>query len=308
MAKHIEDIGKDAKDLLNEGYPIDGTVKFISQTNGLGFTQKATLHRYLKKDRTGVREIVTAAFEPKYEVKEHKVEFSGKLISNNNLSVGASARDLIGAGTKVDVTVNRSDRDGINAAVGVAYKSNSFAAKGKVTYPIVYDKKVIKINTEGVVHHSGSNSNLGLGTDVTVDSDAMKINTELVLSHTARDSQYKGSVRYDVFEASLGWGVSFWQKISDKNNWAVDISSEPSNRLLFTVGTEYKVDDDSTVKGKWQLIKNNDRVDYRVAGALRQKFSSHVTATLGADLNPRSFIGSTEGDANTFGLEVKFQD
>jgi hypothetical protein len=310
MAKHLEDIGKDAKDLLGEGYPIDGTVKVTAQTSGFGFVQKATLNRSLKKDKTGVKEIVSAAFEPKYEFKEHKVEVTGKYSSTNEVSVGASVRDLVGAGSKLEGTVVKSDRDGLNGVFTASYKINSFAGKAKLTYPFT-PAKPIKINSEVVFHHSGTSSNFGVGVDANVEGDAIRIFSEAVVAHTAKDSQYKGQVRYDVFESALVWGVSFWQRVSEKNNWAFDLTSESygGNKTTFTAGTDYKVDEWTLVKGKWRLIKSNDRVDYRLGASLKQKLSPHVIATLGSDLNFRSFLGaSAEGEPHTFGLEIKYQD
>jgi len=61
------------------------------------------------------------------------------------------------------------------------------------------------------------------------------------------------------------------------------------------------------LKGKW-ILKQTDKTDYRFGVALRQKITPFVTATFGADLNPRNFLGSTEGDAHSFGLELKLQD
>jgi len=149
-----------------------------------------------------------------------------------------------------------------------------------------------------------------VGVDANVEGDAIRIVGEAVVSHTVKDYQLKGQVRYDVFESGLIGGVSLWHRVSDKNNWAFDISSENygGNKTTFTTGTEYKVDDSTNVKGKWRLIKNNDRVDYRLGASLKQKLSSHVTVIVGSDLNFRSFIGSSEGEPHSYGLEIKFQD
>jgi len=309
MAKHLEDIGKDAKDLLNEGYPIDGTVKVTSQTKAFGFTQKQTLSKTVKREKSSaIKEVVSAAFEPKYELKEQKVEFTGKLTTACEVNVGSSVRDIVGSGSKVEINVTKSEREGTNTVGTVSVKKEGFAFKGKVTYPLT-PKKATKISGEAVLHHTGSNSNFGLGTDVSLEGDIARIYTESVVSHNALNSQYRGVLRYDVYESSILWGLSFWHKVSDKNNWAFDITSEDNAvKTSFTAGTEYKVDDSTSVKGKWKLIKTNDRVDYRVGASLKQKLSDHVTIILGSDLNPRSFIGSGDGDPSTYGLEIKLQD
>jgi len=308
LAKHLEDIGKDAKDLLTEGFPNDGAVKVTAQTKSLGFNHKISLNRSLKRDKTGVREVVTAAFEPKYELKEHNLEFTGKLSTTNDITVGTSVRDLVGSGSKVEINVTKSDRDGINGVASASYRSELLALKGKFTYPVT-PKRPIKINAEAVWHHGGSNSSYGGGLDVNLEGDIARIFAEGVFTHSAKDSQYKGLLRYDVYDSTVLWGVSFWQRVSDRQHLAFDLTSEDNaSKTTFTTGTEYKVDDKTTVKGKWKLIKQNDRVDYRLGVSLKQKLSTFVTATLGSDLNPRSFLGSGEGDPNSYGIEIKFQD
>jgi len=274
----------------------------------LGFNHKISLNRALKRDKTGVREVVTAAFEPKYELKEHKLEFTGKVSSTNDITVGTSVRDLLGSGSKVEINVTKTDRDGINGVATASYRSEILALKGKFTYPVT-PKRPIKINTEAVWHHSPTNSNYGGGIDVNLEGDIARIFAEGVFAHTAKDSQYKGLVRYDVYDSSLLWSVSFWQRVSDRQHLGFDLTSEDNAaKTTFTTGTEYRVDEATAVKGKWKLIKQNDRVDYRLGLSVKQRLSTFVTATLGSDLNPRSFLGSGEGDPNSYGLEIKFQD
>jgi hypothetical protein len=307
MAKHIEDIGKDAKDLLTESYPIDGTLKITAQTKSGGFTPKMTLTRStVKREKGPARESVTAGFEPKYEIKQHKLEFSGKLTSANDLSVGTSVRDVIGQGSKLEVNLTRTDKDGFNGVPSASYKSEAVALKGKLTYPLTPNKP-IKLNSEMVLHHSASNSALGIGVDITLE-EAAHIHPQVVLAHSTKDSQYHGLVRYDLYSSSLCWGFSFWQKLSDTCNWAIHIfSEENSAKTTFTTGSEYKLDDNTLVKGKSKVIKS-DRLDYRASLSLKQKLSPAVLAIFSADLNPRSFLGSSEGDPHSFGLEIKFQD
>lgn len=110
-----------------------------------------------------------------------------------------------------------------------------------------------------------------------------------------------------MYESSVLWGLSYFQKISPKTNWALDITTEGPGKSTFSVGADHKVDDFTALKGKW-ILKQTDKTDYRFGVALRQKITPFVTATFGADLNPRNFLGSTEGDAHSFGLELKLQD
>jgi hypothetical protein len=308
MAKHIEDIGKDAKDLLTESYPIDGTLKITTQTKSGGFTPKITLNRYtVKREKGAAREIVTAGFEPKYEIKQHNLELNGKLASTNDFSVGSSVRDVIGEGSKLEVNLTRTDRDGLNGSATASYQSEAVAVKTKLIYPLS-PNKATKLNSEVVYHHRASNINIGVGVDLTVE-EAAHIYPVAVMGLSINDTQYKGFVRYDLYSSYLNWGFSYWQKLSNTCRFAIDIFSEDNSaKTSFNTGYECKVDDNTTVKGKCKVSKTKDRLDYRVGASLKQKLSPSVIAIIGADLNPRSFLGSSDGEPHSFGLEIKFQD
>jgi hypothetical protein len=307
MAKHIEDIGKEAKDLLTESYPIDGTVKITSQTKAGCFTPKISLNRQVKRDKGSVKEIVSAGIEPKYEIKQHKLELSGKLSSLNDLTASASVRDLVAKGSKVEVSYSRSDKDGINGIGGVSFKNEVVALKGKLTYPFTPNKPT-KIASEVVLHHSASNVNVGCGVDVSLEESA-HISFEGVLAHFSKDTHYKGLVRYGLYESSLNWGFSIWRKLTDNCFWGIDfITDNNSTKNTLTTGSECKIDDSTIIKGKCKVTKSKDKMDYRVGLSLKQKLSPTITAILGTDLNPRSFLGNSEGDPHSFGLEIKFQD
>jgi len=305
MAKPLDDIGKDAKDLLNEGYPIDGTVKFAVQTRALGFIPKVTLLRSLKREKTATREVVSAVFEPKYEWREHNLEFTSKFSTTSELSGGVSAKDIITKGTKVEITANRNERDGLSGVFGGAFRNEHFSFKGKLTYPFA-PKKPIKAAVEGVFQVV-ANTNAGVGVDVTLEGEVARIKTDAVIAYTTKENQFKGLLRYDVYESTVLWGLSYFQKISNKTNWAIDITSEGPAKSAFSVGADHIVDEFTALKGKW-VLKQTDKTDYRFGVALRQKITPFVTATFGADINPRNFLGSTEGDAHSFGLDLKLQD
>jgi hypothetical protein len=310
MAKPLDDIGKDAKDLLTEGYPIDGTVKVAVQTRALGFIPKVTLIRALKREKSATREVVSAVFEPKYEWKEQNLEFTSKFSTTSELSGGVSAKDIFTTGTKVDIIANRNERDGLSGVFGGAYRNDSVSFKGKLSYPFA-PKKPIKANVEGVFQVV-DNTNVGVGVDVTLEGETARIKTDAVVAYTTKENQFKGLLRYDVYESSILWGLSYFQRINPRTNWALDITSESATdgpvKTAFSVGSDHKVDDFTSLKGKWVLKQNDKGTDYRFGVALRQKVTPFVTAIFGADLNPRNFLGSTEGEAHSFGFELKLQD
>jgi hypothetical protein len=284
-------------------YPADGTVKVVTQTKTQGFTLKATLNRSLKKEKSGIKETVSAAFEPKFEWRKQNMEFSGKLTSLSDYSGGVIAKDLLGPSSKVELTLNQSDRDGLSTIGLASYKTAKLALKGRISYPFSIKKQPVKINAEIV--GKLQDFNVGAGVTVNLEGDVARINTEGVLAYDVHDSQYKTRLGYDIFDGSLLCGLSFFQKFSSKTNWGLDITSEENfSKTSFIVGVEQKLDDFTVLKGKW-LLRQTEKTDWRFGVSLKQKVSPYVTATLGADLNPRAFLGSTDGDPHTFGLEIK---
>jgi len=308
MAKHLEDIGKDGKDLLNEGYPIDGSIKVTAQAKTLGFAPKLSISRTVKREKSStVREVVSAVFEPKYEMKEYNLELNGKFTSSHDINVGTSVKDILAKGSKVDLNLAQTEKDGFNGVALVTYKHPTLAVKGKATYPFT-PKKPIILYAEAVFHHSATDSSAGVGAEVSLEGETARILGEGVLAHSTHDAQYKSLVRYDVYDNNLNWTLSYWQKFSEKAAWAFDILSEDwGNKTIFAAGGELKVND-TAAKGKWKVIKTNDRVDYRFGSSIKHKLSPFATAIIGMDLNPRSFLGISEGDPHSFGIELKLQD
>jgi len=309
MAKHLEDIGKDGKDLLTESYPIDGSIKVTAQAKTLGIGSKVSLSRTVKREKSStVREIISAVFEPKYEMKEYNLELNGKFSSTHDVNVGASVKDIIGNGSKVDLNLTRSEKDGLNGVALVTFKSDALAVKGKATYPFT-PKKPIILYADAVLHHSPINCNAGAGVEVSLEGETARILCDGVFAHSTNDAQYKAIVRYDVYDNNLNWGLSYWQKFSEKYSFAFDIFSEDwSNKTTFAAGGEHKVND-TAVKGKWKVIKTNDRVDFRIGSSIKQKLSPFATAIIGMDLNPRSFLGISDAEPpHSFGIELKLQD
>jgi len=309
MAKHLEDIGKDAKDLLTESYPIAGTLKITAQTKSHGFTPKITLNRSIKKEKSSFREVVTAVLEPKYEIND--IEFTAKCSSTTDITVGSSVRNILAQGTKFELSVTRPEKDPINVVAQGSYKNDYLAVKGKWTnYFIPKNPLKFLVNSEAVFHHSGSNSNVGLGVDVNYDERSTQVFAEAVLSHSAVDTQYKGLARYDVNGSKWNLGLSLWHKWTDICNLAFSVLlDDNSSKISVITGCEYKVADSTTLKGKWNVVHSNDRLDYRIGASIKQKVSPNIIATLGTDLNPRAMVGvSNDGDPHSFGLEIKFQE
>jgi len=317
MSKHFGDIGKDAKDLLTTDFPADGTFKVITQSKtSTGVTFKATLNRFFKKDKSGPKEIISAVIEPKYEWKDQNLEFTAKLATTNEFSAGFSVKDLVGQGSKVEVTGSQSDRDGASAQLVGSYKAAGISTKVSVGYPFgavgpKKEKKPLKINGEAVIQYP---TNLFLASNVVVDVDSE--NTSMkgdgIVGYSQDQWQFTARGSHDRKSDITLWGLSFFHKVSDGVKWALDFDADQAwiRGPIASVGGEYKLDDSTTIKGKWavKLTEQSKQTEMRVGVSARQKISPFISVTLGSDLNVRNLLGDSIGDAHSFGFELKAQD
>jgi len=314
MAKSFGDIGKDSKDLLIQDFPADGTVKLTAQSKTQnGITMKATLNRLFKKDKTGPKEIISAVIEPKYEIKD--MEFSGKLATTNEYSATFSVKDLPIKGSKVEVTESLSDKDGPTVKLVGSYKVDSVAAKVSVAYPVPVgvkkEKKPIQFNGEFVLQYP---KNLLLASVVSVDIDSENTfyKGDGVISYSQDQWQVTARGSHDHKNDTSLWGISFFHKISDVVRWALDFDADQAwlRGPICSVGGEYKLDNNTTLKGKWavKLTEPSKQTEMRLGLSVKQKINSSLTATLGTDLNVRNLLGDNIGDAHSFGVEFKMQD
>jgi len=305
MAKHLEDIGKDAKDLLTQDFPNEGSVKFTTQSRtSENVTVKSSFSRVVKRDPKVVREIVGAAFEDKWEIPSHNLEFNAKISSNRDVSGSVAVKDWVGIGSKVELNVAQNP-DGVSATPQLIFKNNNVALKGKVIYPVSGKKTDIKILAEaGFVT---SNIYAGVGTAVTLENAGAAVILEGVGSYYYKNHQIAARVNHTLQGALVGLGLTYYQAYSSICKFAIDSATDTAfDKFAVVAGGEYKVDKFSTVKGKVGYKQYKNIADVRVSLALKQQISPNITAIFGSDLNGFSFAGVEGGEPHTFGFELKY--
>jgi len=306
MAKFLEDIGKDAKDLLSVDYPIDGTVKFSAQAKPHnGFIIKALLNRSVKRDKA-VREVAVASFEPKLDIKDHHLELSGKISSTKEFSGTVARKDIVGVGSKLELTVNRNI-DTLTGVLGLIYKTDKFASRGKISYPIVAKKTQVKFNVDSVF--KSSNLNVGFGAAITTDPTTNPV-VELngAFGYEEKNSQFSARVNHTLHTEVVNFGLSFFRILNSVSKWAVDLASDNTfEKINVTAGGDYKVDLFTTLKGKL-VVKRHKNTDIRTGLSLKQVWAPNITAIFATDLNTRAFFGDEGGEPHSFGVEIKFEE
>jgi len=309
---------------LNKGFPAHGTFKISAETktpNGIALTTTATR----SVDEKG--EKISATLEPKYEWKQQNIEFTGKLAAEGLYEAGLSVKDLGTAGTKVTITGIESDKDGIAAKLGLAYKSENLGVKAGVKYPF-HVNSFANLNAEAVFRYP---ENVFWGVDIRYDVPVRDPDTKSELKKTTHFWNAKASYVAELFQATVHLEnvsnrgktaddhptlsllhLSLLQHVNLSTKFAAGLSVEQKNLqgAGIALATEHKVDKDTVLKGKLAVTwadAPNDR-EFRVALGAKQQVSEHAAITLGADINTRAILGSATGSTkpHSFGFEIKW--
>jgi len=304
MATFYDDLGKSADDLINKGFPAEGSFKVSTETKtSNGVTLVTTGRRFFK---AGV-ENVEALFEPKFTWAEKNVELTGKLSTGSEYEVGVAVKDLGTKGSKVSLTGNQN-KAGVSAKGGLDFKNENVAVKTAVTAPDDFTGKPVNVEASAVAAYE----NVNVGGKVNVATAHTKGDKETA---TAIFWNLKAGFLQPLWQA-VGWfnnannsnvvGASFYQEVTPAvkvgTTFGVDRLKDPSPAASVT--GEYKYAADTVLKSKLGV---NTAKDLRVALALQQNWTTSSTVTIGADLNALQLLGTNKGDAHSFGVEIKLK-
>jgi len=298
-------IGKESKDLLTKDFPADGTFKVSSQSktnNGLNI--KATLNRILKRDKSGIKEVVTAVVEPKFEYKERNIEFSGKLSTSNDFSGGVIIKEIVPK-TEIEFKGSQSGKEGVSASLSASYKTKNFSGLLNLSHNLYQKKSPTKLNGELFVEYP---TNLFLGTNFTVnlEQENTQLVSEAALGYNRDNFRVAARGIHSFQKEETNYGFSFHHTLNDSTNWALDFDVAPTPSC--TVGAAHKIDNSTTLKGKWnvKLIDPSQQPEMRVGMSVVQKLTPNVSATFGTDLNLRALIGyESISEPHSFGLDLR---
>eukprot|EP01123_Difflugia_compressa_P006769 TRINITY_DN19136_c0_g1_i1.p1 TRINITY_DN19136_c0_g1~~TRINITY_DN19136_c0_g1_i1.p1 ORF type:complete len:311 (-),score=58.06 TRINITY_DN19136_c0_g1_i1:81-1013(-) len=310
MAKHAADIGKDARDLIANDFPIDGSIKFTAQSKTPdNVSTKAVINRALKKEKSTIREVISASVEPKFEWKDKNVELSTKFTSSNDLSGTLLLKNLSFLPKyELSVTGTQSEREGTSVEFIGSLLHSKIGTKGSFLYPVSsVGKKPIK----GSAELTGYYKNWFTGLRVVLNTDNLTApKVEGLVSFNNNPIEVSGGVTHDLKEETTSAQLSFYHKYRSDVKYAAEFNVDvASTKTSANLAGEYKLDDSTTLKAKWVLKPTDlsEQPQFRLVGSVKQQISPVLTSTIGVDLNVTTFFGESTGDAHSFGLDIKFQ-
>jgi len=216
-------------------------------------------------------------------------------------------------GVKVDFQSTYNEKDGIATKLTPSYKCDSYSGQTSVLYPVNLGGKKnsqpIKWISE-FVFQLPRKIYFGLNFLVDFETNQTKQKTETaIMKPLDVNSVVAARASYVHQDESLVWGFSFFHKLSKFTKWCADYEFDSSKGPTAQIGGKYKVDKDTTLKGR-AVVKSTEVgvSDYRLGLSLKQKVSKHVTATIGADVNVRQILGVGIGELHSIGCEVVISD
>lgn len=274
-----DDLGKEAKDLINKNYHF-GVVKLEGKTkakNGVDFTVDGT-----NNTDTGN---VTASLETKWKHSDYGVTFSEKWNTDNVIATSISIDNAKLKGLKVDLDTTFAPITGKKSLkVKAAHQSDYLHANGDVDFDIAGPT----VNGSAVFAYKGWHA----GYQASYDTANSKLaannvsltykNDDLVLHSGIIDaSKYVGSVHHEVNSSLNAAAILQW----------TSGSSTPS----FTVGGKYNLDGSTYIKAK---LDNN----LRLGLSYTQKLTDGFNATLSGLVNAKSL----DQGGHKLGLSLNF--
>jgi len=314
MAKPFKDLGKDAKDLLSQDLPDGNGVTITNQLKTSNdINVKTTMKRTFKRENKGLREIIEAIVEPKYEWKQQNIEFNSKFSTARDFSGSVALKDMITKGSKVEFIGTHNEKDGLVVKTVDSYKNEYVFVQGSISYPTQHQTKTpIKYAGEIVVQYP-KNFLWGFNFMADQEKNKTKKNLEATVGYAEKEWQLFARTSKNLSEDQSFWGGSFIHNLSENSKWGLDFDAEASHSWhrgpIVKVGGEYK-HEGTTFKARtlfrWPAVSMSNP-EYRLALSAKRQISKHFTATIGADINIRQFLGDTVGDVHSVGLDFKIE-
>jgi len=316
----FDDLGKEAKDLRDRGFPASGVLKVNHETKTpFGFVIKSNGVQDKKKGFS-----VAMENEYKWSVKESALIYKSKWDSNHLGEGSLAVSDLFTQGTELKpqwkraldpVTKQPVLTGGVqggfaNELVNIQVKTNSVAD---------FSKHVGDLN---VVLQAPQNVFWGVnirGTHVPSkrerDAPSAPKEGEPQKVEDPKATTYDYNLKFHY--AQPGSALTFAYETDPKLNVkiaGVTFSQNPSSDLkvatefqvlpapLATVTTDHKWDATTSLKTKLSVGEHS-----RFGVAYSQRVSPFATAAVGADLNVTKLLGCSGGEDHGFGFELSLK-
>jgi len=284
-----KDISKRKGDLLTKEFGYDeNKFKFLGKSGDVSF--ETTL--------TTKGESTVATFAPKYEYKPWKATFSGEVNTKKDYKGEVSIKDPL-PGLKVTLT-DAVNEKGLLGTVAVEYTKDLAAVTASAdlgseegnNFKGSANLNVWKsLNFGGSVHYLLGKS-----------SKVKEIKATAAWNTPEFDIAATGTVKSGNDGDKTELAVGYFHKVNDTLSVATELTLDPNNSdskkdTKLTFGTQYKLDENATVKAKVD-------VSGKVGLSYIQKFSKTNSFTLAANIDTNYFSNKNTAQ---FGFAVNLE-
>jgi len=276
----FNDIGKCVRDLLTKDYNFGKTkleAKTVTKSGLLEFTSNLE-----RNDKDGV---LKGEIKTKLKHTDTGLTFQDSYSTSNDLGVKVEASELL-EGLKLDLdTTFNPPTSKKEAKLGVVFKNPAFVLTGSAN---VFQQPKIKV--DGVIGHEG----FVVGAQATFDVTGSKVSDyALALGYSEKDygATLHANKMLSQFIATYSHNVS-----KDVTVAAQATMGGSTEKMLFEFGAQYKLDGETTVKGK---LETSGKVHL----GLIQKVRPDIKATFGVLVDTRKLDDPIHG----FGYSLTYE-
>lgn len=255
----------------------------------------------LKTTGASTNKGVSLTVEAEHKCPVRPDSTKAKFISDGTLEASFSVSDVGTKGVKLELAAKQDAEAKRSIVPTVTYVNDKVNIKGSATFPL-YSKTSPSATVDAVVRYP-QNMYWGANLKYLLGGSTVDWNARIQLA----EGDHTMALFLDNNKDSSDVTFSWYQKVNDSVKYGLSFATATSPNVTptCTAASEYKIDADTSVKGRFAVVRHDDEPNLRLGLAVNQKVSPHATVTLGADINASSVLGIKKGPDHSVGFEFK---
>jgi len=298
MVTLYKDLNKRLSDLITKDFPSE---KQENKVEWKGTTSNnVTFETNFVQRKDGS---ILGTFIPKYAYKPWGTTFSAEINTKKEVKGEvAIGLDKITPGLKTTLTVNSRGEDNFET-VAIDYKHDAATVSVSADYGKTAGST---INASAVFAYQrwslGAKADYFLG--ITQDSDLKEFQTSVNYNSDEFDAQAFGRIKSLGEEDKHELGATYFHKINNDlsvgTEVVFDVSHHATNKPKLTFGTQYRLENDTILKGKFDT-------DGKLGLSYQQKFSRNARLTIASTMDVNN-LSKGNSASSTFGFTLSLSD
>jgi len=254
-------------------------------------------------------EEVDGTLEPEYKIADYDLTLKGKLQTSNRYEGTVSLNDKLVKGSTLFLTgkaeLGSKPKQSIEA--GFDYLNKDFASLNlKFISPTSFNMEDVEIYAAGTSHAQGISG----GADIQFKPTVQEISKWNVFAqYDDSDNSIGVFGKFDKEKKSRVAGFGVYRNIEQNLKGALEFSIDTldTSKTTLKVGTNYQIDDSSSLKSKISVFGTNQ---FRIGNVYKQTLTSTSKLTFINDINANLLLDkkADSGIGHQFGVTLSFFD